>query len=229
MPDRIASFPRASQAVPGALLPVSKQSHDANGNVISRTDWNGVKTDYTYDVARGLETKRIEAVGTADARTVTTEWFPTMAFEKTVAEPKRVTSYERDANGRVLTQSVQATTDLTGNAGFAATKVGSVRKSVFTYNELGQVLTSKGPRTDIDDTVAYAYDTQGNLETVTNALGHVTRFTDYDAHGRFRRMTAPNNVVTIVDYYPAGGCVRARCLRRESAAQRAMNMTASAN
>jgi YD repeat-containing protein len=188
----------------GCIPAVSKQSHDGYGNVISRTDWNGIKTDYTYEIARGLETKRIEAVGTADARTVTTEWFPTMAFEKTVAEPKRITSYERDANGRVLTQSVQATTDLTGSAGLAATKVGIIRKSVFTYNELGQILTSKGPRTDIDDTTVFAYDAQGNLETETNALGHVTRFSDYDAHGHVRRMTGPNNVVTTIDYYPRG-------------------------
>lgn len=199
----------------GCSAAVSKQSHDGYGNVISRTDWNGIKTEFTYNITRGLETKRIEAVGTADARTVTTEWFPAIAFEKTVAEPKRITSYERDANGRVLTQSVQATTDLTGNAGLAAIKVGSIRKSVFTYNAAGQILTSKGPRTDIDDTMVYGYDTQGNLETVTNALGHVTRFSDYDAHGRFRRMTAPNNAVTTIDYNPRGW-VRSRTVTAQS-------------
>lgn len=194
----------SQQAGSGCIPAVSKQSHDGNGNVISRTDWNGIKTDYTYDLARGLETKRVEAVGTADARTVTTEWFANVALEKTIAEPKRITSYERDANGRVLVRSEQATTDLTGSAGLAAVKVGSIRKWTYTYNDAGQISTSKGPRTDVDDTSIYTYDTAGNLETVTNALGHKTTFSDYDQHGRFHRMTAPNNVVTTVEYYPRG-------------------------
>jgi YD repeat-containing protein len=155
-------------------------------------------------VARGLEIKRVEAADTADARTVTTEWFPTLAVEKTIAEPKRITSYERDANGLVLTRSEQATTDLTGSAGLAAVKVGSIRKWTYTYNSAGQVLTMKGPRTDINDTTIYTYDTAGNLETVTNPAGHLTRFSDYDQHGRAHRVTAPNTVVTTIDYYPRG-------------------------
>ncbi|MFZ5555539.1 MAG: DUF6531 domain-containing protein, partial [Pseudomonadota bacterium] len=43
-------------------------AYDANGFVASRTDWNGNLTTYTHD-ARGLETSRTEAAGTAQART----------------------------------------------------------------------------------------------------------------------------------------------------------------
>ncbi|MFH1870225.1 MAG: hypothetical protein ABIK82_03350, partial [Pseudomonadota bacterium] len=38
----------------------SALSYDGNGNVASRTDFNGVVTSYTYDLSRNLETQRIE-------------------------------------------------------------------------------------------------------------------------------------------------------------------------
>jgi RHS repeat-associated protein len=40
----------------------------------------------------------------------------------------------------------------------------------------------------------------GNLTTVTNALGHVTAFANYDANGRPRKITDPNGVVTTLAY-----------------------------
>src|SRR6185503_5587038 len=37
-------------------------TYDINGNVASRTDFNGNRTNYTYDLARNLETSRTEAL-----------------------------------------------------------------------------------------------------------------------------------------------------------------------
>ena len=47
-------------------------TYDANGNIASKTDFNGNRTTYSYDLTRNLETSRTEASGTALARTINT-------------------------------------------------------------------------------------------------------------------------------------------------------------
>ncbi|SDM87525.1 YD repeat-containing protein [Polaromonas sp. JS666] len=44
----------------------------------------------------------------------------------------------------------------------------------------------------------------GDLQSITNASGHVTQFTLYDRAGRVRQMTDPNGVVTNITYTPRG-------------------------
>lgn len=69
-------------------------SYDANGNVASRTDFNGNITTYTHDPTRNLETSRTEASGTPQARTITTVWDSAFRLPDSITEPGRVTSYE---------------------------------------------------------------------------------------------------------------------------------------
>lgn len=192
------------QGPDGAGTVSSAVTYDANGNVASRTDFNGVKTTYVYDLARNLETQRVEATGTAQARTISTEWHPTYRLPARIAEPQRITTFTYDNTGNLLSKSEQATTDASGAQGLAATVTGTPRTWRYTYNSAGQVLTAKGPRTDVDDTTSYAYDSQGNLTSVTNAAGHVTAYSNHDPHGRAQRITDPNGVVTELTYSPRG-------------------------
>jgi YD repeat-containing protein len=46
----------------GCSAAASALSYDANGNIASRTDFNGYKTTYTYDLSRNLETQRKEGL-----------------------------------------------------------------------------------------------------------------------------------------------------------------------
>ncbi|MDP1956268.1 MAG: LamG-like jellyroll fold domain-containing protein [Polaromonas sp.] len=46
--------------------------------------------------------------------------------------------------------------------------------------------------------------TKGDLQTITNAAGHVSQFTLYDAAGRVRQMIDPKGVVTDTVYTPRG-------------------------
>jgi RHS repeat-associated protein len=76
----------------------------------------------------------------------------------------------------------------------------------YTYNAFGQVLTAKLPRTDLNSTTTYAYYTCttgsqcGQVETITNAIGQVTTFNTYNAHGQPLTITDPNAVVTTLAY-----------------------------
>jgi YD repeat-containing protein len=104
-------------------------------------------------------------------------------------------------------QIEQATTDETGAAGFTATATGNFRACSYSYNAIGQVLTEDGPRVDVADVTSYDYyaDTTadhrvGDLHTVTDALGHVTIYSDYDGHGHARRIVDANGLVTTLGY-----------------------------
>jgi YD repeat-containing protein len=198
----------------------SNITYDANGNLASRTDFNNHKTCYAYDLSRNLETKRIEGLpATADcvallaggtlpvpARQITTNWHATYRLPLAIAEPQKLTIYTYYPSGLINTRSEQATSDLDGHAGLNPTAQGSARNWTLTYNNLGQVLTIDGPRTDVNDTTTYTYTTDGHsdLATITNPLGQVTRFADYDANGRARTITAANGVVTSLGYAPRG-------------------------
>lgn len=83
-------------------------SYDANGNIASKTDWNGVTTTYTYDMARNLELSRTEAVDTPQERTITTEWHTDFRLPIKITEPGRVTEYSYDAQGRQLSSKVSS-------------------------------------------------------------------------------------------------------------------------
>lgn len=80
----------------------------ANGNV-QRKIQNGQMTEYQYD-NQNRETSRIEAVGTPAARTILTEYHPTLNLPVQITEPGKVTMMTYDASGRLLTQNIQSTT-----------------------------------------------------------------------------------------------------------------------
>jgi YD repeat-containing protein len=202
----------------GCAAASSAVTYDANGNTASKTDFNGHKACYDYDLTRNLETARVEGLpSVADcaanlaatslpgaARKVTTSWHATYRLPLQVAEPKQLTTYSYDASGNMLSHKGQATTDLAGTAGLTATVTGTPRTWAYTYNTLGQVLTADGPRTDVVDKATYTYDVAGNLATVTNPLNQATTLANYDANGRVGTVTAPNGIITALAYTPRG-------------------------
>jgi YD repeat-containing protein len=159
----------------GCGAAASNVTFDANGNISSRTDFNGNKTTYLYDLTRNLETSRTEAAGTSVARTITTTWHPTFRLPTQIAEPGRVTNLAYDTTtGNLLNKSITDTvsnTTRTWTNTYTTTADGTLA---------GLLKTVDGPRTDVSDVTSYAYYANGDLKTVTNALGHVTQITSYD-------------------------------------------------
>ncbi len=205
-------------------------SYDINGNVASRTDFNGNTVCYTYDLTRNLETTRVEGLGlgvacpanlasyvpptTTDSviRKITTQWHTSLRLPVVIAEPLRITTNHYDPLGNLLTQSTQPTADTNGGAGLTATPQGTARTTTSTYNTAGQLLTLDGPRTDVADITTYTYyanddpslGKRGNLSSITDALGHTTRITAYDANGKPLTLVDPNGLVTTLSYSPRG-------------------------
>jgi YD repeat-containing protein len=196
------------------------RTYDANGNVSSRTDWNGNRSDYTYDLIRNLETSRTEGLTSAggttpQTRTISTQWHADFRLPTQIAEPLRITTnvYDTDgtacgARGALCSRTVQATTDANGAQGFAATLAGTPRAWTYTYNANGSVLTINGPRTDVSDITTYTYYAnddvdpakRGKVATITNAAGHVTSIAAYNPHGQPLTIVDANFLTTTLTY-----------------------------
>ncbi|WP_409438437.1 RHS repeat domain-containing protein [Pseudomonas aeruginosa] len=97
----------AIEGEPSPNCPSSNSTftYDERGLLSSKRDNNGNLTTYQYN-ARGLETSRTEAAGTAQARTITTDWHPTLFLPVQVSEPGRITRYQYDAEGRKTGETV---------------------------------------------------------------------------------------------------------------------------
>jgi YD repeat-containing protein len=97
----------AVEGQPSANCPNSNSTftYDERGLLKTKTDNKGNLTTYDYNT-RGLEVSRTEASGTSQARTITTEWHPTLFLPVTVTEPDHITTYTYDEQGRQLSQSV---------------------------------------------------------------------------------------------------------------------------
>jgi YD repeat-containing protein len=194
----------------GCGASASLLSYDANGNVASRTDFNGNLTTYTYDLTRNLETRRTEGLtasggSTPATRTIITVWHPTLRLPVQVTNGNQQTSYAYNSQGEVTQKTA---TDL-------ATHATRTWTTTYAYSSVPGVLVQKvedGPRTDVLDVTTTDYypadascaggslGCRGQLRQLTDALGHVTQYTAYDAHGKLLSLTDPNGLVTTLTY-----------------------------
>jgi len=167
----------------------------------------------------------------AGSRRISSEWHPDWRLVTRLAEPGQLTTLVYNGqpdpfNGNgvatcapptallpdskpivVLCKRVeQATTDANGSLGVGATIQAGVpgRVQQFTYNEYGQVLST---RDALNNTTTFTYYSEtgvdhnrGDLQSIGNALGQVTRFTQYNAHGQVLQQIDPNGVATDYSY-----------------------------
>jgi len=180
-------------ASPNCVAANTDYIYDSNGFLSSKTDWNGITTTYIHNSA-GLETSRTEAFGTPEARTIITDWPPTLRLPIEITGPGLEATYTYNSYGNRLTATLKdlATTE--------------VRTTAMTYSSTGQVLTIDEPRTDVADVTTFTYFVCstgfecGQIDTITNSLGHDTVFTEYNAHGQPTQMIDPNGIQTVMTY-----------------------------
>ena len=70
------------------------------------------------------------------------------------------------------------------------------RKTTYTYDEMGNLLTMTDPKLRV---TTYTYDLEGNLTTLTSPMGREERYV-YDAGGRRIQRLTPSGNVIIYDY-----------------------------
>jgi YD repeat-containing protein len=188
----------------------SALTYDAHGNVASRTDFNGNRTNYTYDLTRNLEISRTEGLTASGAatpatRTIATVWHPTLRRPVQITNGNQQTTYSYNSQGEVTDKTL---TDTAANSSRSW-------QTTYTYGAVPGVLVQKvedGPRTDVADVTTTDYypadascagghlGCRGQLQQVTDALGHVIRLTRYNAHGQVEELIDANGLVTTLTY-----------------------------
>jgi RHS repeat-associated protein len=189
-------------ATPSCIASNQAYEYDDRGNIISKTDWNGATTMYTFN-ERNLETSRIEAAGTDIERTITTKWHPDYAVVTSITTPTNQQVFEYSESGLLLSYT---TADLIAEQNWLQSITDSYanRTITYQYNDIGQLIEVDGSRTDVDDITTYEYDEAGNQIAVTNALGHSSKATEFDEAGRPTQLIAANGLMTELSYNERG-------------------------
>ncbi|MBD3682526.1 RHS repeat protein [Stenotrophomonas sp. Br8] len=196
--------------------------HDAQGRLLERTGRRGAVDVFSYAGAHRVSVE--EAVGTSVRRIVQIDWDESInsPIERRVLDSEgRVVSIVRwsyNSRGQVSTSAALDPVSL------------EARFQTFNYCEaadvgagtcprIGLLRSIDGPRTDVADTMTYAWYTaddagcatsgtcafrKGDLRSITSALGHTVETLAYDAFGRPLSVRDANGVVTDYTYHPRG-------------------------
>ncbi|WP_306524235.1 RHS repeat-associated core domain-containing protein [Dokdonella sp.] len=211
--------------------PAKSQTYDANGYTDLVTDFRDVQTDYDFN-ARGLQTRRIEAVGTAQERTITTTWDAAFRVPLSIVEPGRTTAFVLNARGQVTTRTISDTRSpppVGGNEQprvwtyvycdgvnlAAPDPIGAGENLQKGCPLVGLLRRIDGPRTDVADRTTYEYRLadaagatpafrKGDAWRTINALGQVTEILARDGVGRIVRSKDANGTLTDLTYHPRG-------------------------
>ncbi|MCC6489356.1 MAG: RHS repeat protein [Candidatus Hydrogenedentes bacterium] len=175
-------------------------TYTADGYLQKTTDWKGNVTTYAYD-GNGLETSRVEAVGTPEERTIATTWDVALRLPDVITEAGKTTDYTYDSFGRMtavtVTDTATSETRTTSYTYWPNTTVGG-------NTVLGRLKEIDGPRTDVTDKTTFTYDANFRLIKTTNALGQFTETTSFDAADRPLITKDENGIETRMTYDSLG-------------------------
>jgi RHS repeat-associated protein len=182
--------------VTNALGHVSETlQYDGAGRVLSVKDANGVITDLEYHPRGWLtarKTRGTDGASETDDQITRIDYYPTGLVQKTTLPDGSYTAYTYDAAHRLTDitdgegNKIHYTLDNAGNRTQEDTlgHTGDVLRTLSrVYNQLGQMQTQKDA---YDHATGFAFDANGNTETVTDALSRVTD-NDYDPLDRLTR------------------------------------------
>lgn len=197
----------SNTAVQGCGATTNTLAWDANDNLTKTVDNDGISHTYDYAANGQLQTETAGA-GTAIARTINYTWDPDQQLNRllsaTIPGESRV-SYGYDAQNRLASVS---------RTNLAA--VGTPNETLATtyaYSLYGdgtvETMTVTRPSPNGSAKTTYRYDAHGNTVSVTDALGHATAFSNYNALGEVGKIVGPNGAET--DYtYDARGRVASK-------------------
>jgi RHS repeat-associated protein len=193
------------------------QTFDANGNRISQSDPNNNQTSFAYDTANRLTTitsasggarsltynsGQLATVGNARSQTATYTYYDDGRV-KTITDPVGTITYTYDANGNVLTV-VEGSKTLTYQYDVlnrvTSYTDGSGNVIQYAFDTVGNLTTMTYPDGKV---VTYVYDAANRLTKVTDWASRVTSYT-YDKNGRLLTATRPDGSVEARTYNAAG-------------------------
>jgi RHS repeat-associated protein len=185
-------------------------AYDANGYLDYTLDWNGNKTDYTYDAA-GRLLRVTKAAQTSISASTAHAWSGNLLTESTVFNSSNVAfakvtygyygSADGRSNGRLRSELA---TDL---------RTGALRQTTYgyTYHANGPIASITVTRSLPSGTSSNTlnYDSLGNRTSVVNAVGQQVGWSNYNGLGLPGRMVDANGVATNYTYDAKGNLLSA--------------------
>ena len=198
------------------LVGTTYYTYDAAGNVMTVTDPGGVVTTFTYDgrnrvvsttrngiTASSTYTAAGEIDNTTDAlgRTIDYAYNSTGFMENIVDPSGNFIYYGYDSLGQQTETSVYDSGST--QTQYSGTDYGDPANNP----DLPSGKPWKTLRRNADDTAdletVYAYDSSGNIKSVTDANGNITRY-EYDIFNRLTTVIQPGNITTTYTYDQQG-------------------------
>jgi len=178
---------KAGSGLPNLVTSTTYES--AFNKVASVTDPRGKLTTYTY-TAQGnplTVTYPADAAGVQPSTTYayvsyTPTGFPTFYLQSSQTSKVSATSTVVTATTYNTTNKYVPATTVVDSGGLNLT-------TSYTYDGFGNLTQVNGPRSDVTDTVTYAYDAERRVTQTTDALGKLAKQA-YDADGRLIRTAA---------------------------------------
>lgn len=170
-------------------------AYDGAGRPHMVMDANGVVTEYQYTPRGWMASATVRGdddASSTDDRVTTMEYLPTGQLSKATAPDGTVVTYTYDAAQRLTAigdgagNRIEYTLDAAGNRVQEQYKGagGEVKRTLSrVYNRLSQLVTSADGLANPTD---FTYDAEGNVNSVVDALGRVSR-REHDAFGRLTR------------------------------------------
>jgi YD repeat-containing protein len=175
----------------------STQTYDANANITSRTDFRGIKSTYTYDLTRNLETQRTESISLCPASSNFDAYnFPVTSC--TIGTCWSTTQFLGSISGAIVGFNSQFyacyvnTARVTSTTWHPTYRLPATITEPVTVNGVGNKVTTN------------TYDTNGNLaqRQVTTPSGTRTWAWTYDQYGRVLTATDPLGRINTNTYNP---------------------------
>lgn len=194
-----AKYLSSTSAPAGTGCPASNASYtyDANGNVKTVTDAQGVVTSFTYNAA-GNVTRKDEAYGTVNVRTTTMVW----DSHGLLRERRLINSAGATVNLQTFnyyTSGVDIGTAQSVVEQDIATGVSRTISYAYFHDTSGKLIRVEITRQGLG-TEAFVYNTAGDLVQTWNALGQTTNYGGHNGLGQFGYVTTPDGLSTSYVY-----------------------------
>ncbi|MDN5489157.1 MAG: DUF6531 domain-containing protein [Acinetobacter sp.] len=185
-------------------------TYDDVGLIRSKTDWNGVKTEYKRDAAGRVieEVRGIKDGSYSAAQTIKSSWNKTTGL---ILKTEYFTGFGAAAGSAWKTENYEYYEDNNRLKSFSVCDQKSCRKEEYAYTFNASTYRPQGNGIPITITTSrngkvsnYRYDTTGNLIEFKNALGQTTTYSNYDALGNVGKITSANGQVIQYSYDSRG-------------------------
>ena len=186
--------------------------YDGNGYVQTKTDWNGISSNFSYDAAGHLM-RFTTAAGTSNALTTVNTWTGDNLTAVTL----------RDANDSAFQITQYTYVMLPGfeSQRPATVKVLDLRTSAQRQSTYSYALNPNGALASVTTTIPLpagnattveAYDGMGNTIAYINALGQTINYANFNGLGRPGRVTDSNGIATDYVWRANGNLISATAL-----------------